>query len=276
MNENFKKYAKLGLLALVFSLPNSTASAQTCGSQPTCESLGFIYNAKLCPTTPGKSLICPFDSGAYWCPDPIDPQPETCPTGTLRPDKIPWSVTLEACAAMSPTWCRKCANSGMIPTAFLEAQNKCEKKDNGFGLQDIFSYAARDQGLLGSGTWNLNENKSVLIIGGKYCQQNLKPSDPNSAVDFYTAMLNVGYAVVVISPDSTDCPTSNTTFKDTFMGINLQGSADNVAHADSKSLGYNAGIMLVLDSGKLKSVTTIDCSQAPVGSSFSNQDGTYQ
>lgn len=66
MNNTLLQKFRSGLLLLAFSLSLSfNASAQTCGTPPTCESLGYINNPISCKGT--NVLTCPFDNNKIYC-----------------------------------------------------------------------------------------------------------------------------------------------------------------------------------------------------------------
>lgn len=65
----FQKF-RSGLLLLAFSLILSfNAMAQTCGTPPTCEELGYILAESKCRGV--ASLRCPFDQTKYYCSAPV-------------------------------------------------------------------------------------------------------------------------------------------------------------------------------------------------------------
>lgn len=56
------------LIGLVSCFIVKTATAQTCGTAPTCESLGYTKTASFC-SKGGVAIKCPFDTSKVFCAD---------------------------------------------------------------------------------------------------------------------------------------------------------------------------------------------------------------
>ncbi|MBO5442454.1 MAG: hypothetical protein J6A33_01550 [Alphaproteobacteria bacterium] len=246
MNKITKIKMGISLSILAFSLAVSTASAQTCGEQPTCESLGYVYGSSDCKNVP--TLTCPFDSYYKYCASP------SCPDGFMPRGKYPWTEKLSLYTGSRNT---SCVIYGVDMGGLSELIDKCGKHDNGFGMQDIFSYAAREQGILGSGTWDTSSGKMIVILAGPY-----QPS----LSEFTKQVNNDGYAVVDVGPYAGICNSANSSMKDTAYGLNLN-------NVDLKSGEY---IVIRYNNGKAQTVYK-SSGTMPTGSSIQviYQDGYY-
>ncbi len=69
MTDNFRNIWGVSLSILAFSFAASTASAQTCSSQPTCEELGYTQTEQYCQSVSAANNIlkCPFDMNKVFC-----------------------------------------------------------------------------------------------------------------------------------------------------------------------------------------------------------------
>ena len=79
MTDNVTKIWGVSLSILAFSLAVSTASAQTCGSQPSCSVLGYTHSDDECAGQ--ETLKCPFDRELVYCSSPQTLTEKTCAVG---------------------------------------------------------------------------------------------------------------------------------------------------------------------------------------------------
>ena len=81
MTDNVTKIWGVSLSILAFSLAVSTASAQTCGSQPSCSVLGYTHSDDECAGQ--ETLKCPFDYELVYCNSPQTLTEKTCAVGDI-------------------------------------------------------------------------------------------------------------------------------------------------------------------------------------------------
>ena len=245
MTDNVTKIWGVSLSILAFSLAVSTASAQTCGEQPTCESLGYVYGSSDCNGVP--TLTCPFDSYYKYCASP------SCPDGFTPKGKSPWTEKLSLYTGSRNT---SCVIYGVDMGGLSELIDKCGQHDNGFGMQDIFSYAAREQGILGSGTWNTSSGKMIVVLTGPYM---------GLSKEFQEDAARNGYAAIDVGRYASICNSANSTMQDKAYGLNLS------------DLGRGEYIIIRYNNGNAQSVVKGSGGTLPIGSSaqYVYQDGYY-
>ncbi len=248
MTDNCRNIWGVSLSILAFSFAASTASAQTCSSQPTCKELGYVYGASDCKDIP--TLTCPFDSYYKYCASP------SCPEGYTR-NETPWADAIGACTGSRNTTCKICGEGPTDGSSLVsELINKCPKENDlnvfeqslgKIGNYDIPGYA-------GAGHYDAAQGNQIIILSGPYCGANEA---------FVSTTNNSGYITVDVGPYATYCNSNNSTFNNKFMDINLNGSSTS---AEQKTIGTGDFIAITIQKGKIVSVIKESCDNMNGGS----------